>query len=444
MPLNEYVWGYAFEAYIFLTTETTKIKRFVRSFRTFKDKYFPERQLFLRSEGRVRFLTIHSYFQMAMASAIVISLIWGGITSYAYLTRDLTIEEKNQEIANISANYNSLENDFSALEKEIERRAIKLEERQRFLESSILGEEANLEEVNSEEPALDDAAALPVNAGEDTTDKRTEASFLESLLGTEKIEVAEVLSTRERREILLSRLKAMGNQQQKLAQQYLTSLNAEHKQIDTTLEPTYVSSEKFLNLASKSQINAVGGPFIPAAGFDDVFSAEDGKIFDQIIDSQERLKIVTMMLESFPAGEPAAKYYLSSKFGRRKDPIKGTWSNHYAVDLAGWPGTAIQATAPGKVVKSGWLGPYGKMIEIDHGNGFRTRYGHMRKLRVKKGDSVELGQRIGDMGKTGRITGTHVHYEVWFDGIVIDPLPFIKAGKDVLEIQRRHKETSET
>ncbi len=374
-----------------------------------------------------------------MSLAIIISLGWGGVTSYAYLTRDLTIQEKNIEIANISADYNSLENDFSALEKEIERRAIKLEERQKFLESSILGEDVDTGISNAD---VDVEPILPTETiiSEETSD----ASFFDGWLGTDKIEVAEILTTRERREILLSRLKEMSDHQHQIAANYLASLSAEQKHIENIIAPTSLNTEKFLTVASKSQINAVGGPFVPSAGFEGVFATGDGEIFDQIINNQERLKIVTNMLESFPAGEPAAKYYLSSRFGRRIDPIKKTWSNHYAVDLAGWPGTAIQATASGKVVKAGWLGPYGRMIEIDHGNGFRTRYGHMKKLRVKKGDIVELGQKIGDMGKTGRVTDTHLHYEVWFNGKVIDPLPFIKAGKDVLEIQRRHKETSET
>jgi murein DD-endopeptidase MepM/ murein hydrolase activator NlpD len=82
------------------------------------------------------------------------------------------------------------------------------------------------------------------------------------------------------------------------------------------------------------------------------------------------------------------------------------------------------------------------MVEIEHGNGFRTRYGHMRKLRVKKGEEVTVGTRVGDMGKTGRVTGTHLHYEIWFDGKVRDPMPFLKAANDVLKIQGRDEKTS--
>jgi len=369
-----------------------------------------------------------------MALAIFAALIWGMLTSYSYLTRDITLEQKNQEIADISADYQSLSSDFTALEAEIERRATQLEERQRYLE-----------QINAVEDQ--DVIEQPVSTSEspDQTSKADEvitpkASLFERIW-SETPEEQPAVPVAERREQLLARLERLTKRQNELATKHLSVLDGEIANIENTIEPTSVTVASLVDSATETPLGA-GGPYIPVGEFEPVFDTRDAEIYDKIIDSAERLKIVTKMLDSFPAGEPAAKYYLSSKFGRRIDPIKKTWSTHYALDLAGWPGTAIQAAAPGKVVKAGWLGPYGQMIEIDHGNGFRTRYGHMRKLRAKRGDIVELGQRIGDMGKTGRVTDTHLHYEIWYKGKVIDPLPFLKAGNDVLEIQRRHKENS--
>jgi murein DD-endopeptidase MepM/ murein hydrolase activator NlpD len=399
-----------------------------------KATYFPERQLFLRSEGRVRFLTISSYFQIAMALAIFAAFIWGILTSYAYLTRDITLEQKNREIADISADYQSLSSDFTALEAEIERRATQLEERQRYLEQINAVED---HEVIEQPVDTSESADEISQADEAITPK---ASLFERIW-SEAPKEQPVVPVAERREQLLARLERLTRRQNDLAVQHLSTLDSEIANIQNTIEPTSVTVASLVDGATETPLG-IGGPYIPVGEFEPVFDTKDAEIYDKIIDSAERLKIVTKMLDSFPAGEPAAKYYLSSKFGRRIDPIKKTWSTHYALDLAGWPGTAIQAAAPGKVVKAGWLGPYGQMIEIDHGNGFRTRYGHMRKLRAKKGDIVELGQRIGDMGKTGRVTDTHLHYEIWYKGKVIDPLPFLKAGNDVLEIKRRHKENS--
>ncbi|WP_272945016.1 M23 family metallopeptidase [Kordiimonas gwangyangensis] len=413
-------------------------------FHAFRGKYFPERQLFLRSEGRVRFLTIGSYTQMGMASALAIAAIWGAVTSYAYLTQDETIAHKNRTISTMSAQYQELSKDFSALELEVERRAQQLEMRQKFLE----------EFLNSEPADAPDEAAQPVEAseeaaaGSDSVKKTShnidpdagKATFVERLFGAGEAQAA-VHSNIDRRISLLNRLQEMERRQREFAAKLKAEAETKLASIETILGPTKLGTEDLLAKLDESGV-AQGGPYVPDATFEGVFADEDGAVFGDLISSHIRLEMVTNALNSFPVGKPAENYYLSSRFGRRVDPLKKTWANHPGLDLAGWPGTAIYATAPGKVVHAGWYGPYGNMVEIDHGNGFRTRYGHMRKVRVKKNDEVTLGQRVGDMGKTGRVTGTHLHYEVWFDGSVRDPMPYLKAANDVLEIQGRHEETS--
>jgi len=104
---------------------------------------------------------------------------------------------------------------------------------------------------------------------------------------------------------------------------------------------------------------------------------------------------------------------------------------HAGLDLAGVRRTPVVATAPGVVTYARRKGPYGKMIEIDHGQGLKTRYGHLHKILVKKGDKVGFRQKIGQMGSTGRTTGPHVHYEVWVDGKPRNPAKFLKAGQYV-------------
>ena len=106
---------------------------------------------------------------------------------------------------------------------------------------------------------------------------------------------------------------------------------------------------------------------------------------------------------------------------------------HNGVDLAGRRNSAIRATAPGKVVFAGWKGNYGRFVEIDHGNGFKSRYGHLNKTLVKKGQKVGHRAKIGLLGSTGRSTGPHVHYEVWFEKRALNPMKFIKAGRYVFK-----------
>ncbi|MFT5712624.1 MAG: murein DD-endopeptidase MepM/ murein hydrolase activator NlpD [Glaciecola sp.] len=125
------------------------------------------------------------------------------------------------------------------------------------------------------------------------------------------------------------------------------------------------------------------------------------------------------------AGRPVGKGWLSSYYGVRKDPFTGRPSMHKGIDFAGKEGEDVIATGAGVVTWSGSRYGYGNLVEIDHGNGLRTRYGHNAELIVAVGDVVTKGQDIAFLGNTGRSTGAHVHYEVLKNGQQIDPLPFI-------------------
>lgn len=392
----------------------------------------------MRSEGRVRFVTFGSYFQMGVASTIAIAMGWGMVTSYHYLTRDQVLEAKDRTISTMSAQYEALSNDFSSLEAEVERKAEQLETRQQFLEDMVGVKPIATPPLSPSENS--NSTTDEPDSSDGSSQDLSKATFLEEILGSGAAQ-ASVFTNTDRRRHLLTRLKELDDRQRQVADALLSDTNARMAAIDTMLGPIKIDNATLIE-KSQANVKAMGGPFEPTPDFQPVFSTDDERPYLDLMSSRQRLEMVTMVLDSFPVGKPAEKYYLSSRFGRRRDPIKKTWARHSGLDLAGWPGTAIYATAPGTVVHSGWYGPYGNMVEIDHGNGFKTRYGHMRRLRVKKGEEVTLGQRVGDMGKTGRTTDTHLHYEVWFDGQVRDPMPFMKAANDVLEIQGRHEETS--
>ena len=139
------------------------------------------------------------------------------------------------------------------------------------------------------------------------------------------------------------------------------------------------------------------------------------------------------VLEHLPLVAPVDSYSVASGFGRRRDPFTGRRGMHYGVDFAGVFKTTVRSPAPGSVVFAGRKGPYGKTVEIDHGLGVRTRYGHLHRILVKKGQEVEFRQKIGLMGSTGRSTGSHVHYEIHFRGNPQDPKKFLKAGRHVFK-----------
>ena len=120
-----------------------------------------------------------------------------------------------------------------------------------------------------------------------------------------------------------------------------------------------------------------------------------------------------------------AKGVISSTFGARQDPVYGGGAFHEGVDIANDTGTTIVATAAGTVTYAAYAGGYGNLIEIDHGNGFITKYGHNSALLVQAGMTVKKGQSIALMGSTGKSTGSHVHYEVRVNGVATDPLLFL-------------------
>ena len=101
---------------------------------------------------------------------------------------------------------------------------------------------------------------------------------------------------------------------------------------------------------------------------------------------------------------------------------------HAGIDMRGDKGDPVRVTANGTVTIASWQGGYGNMVEVDHGNGFATRYGHMSKIDVKVGQSVRIGQTLGEIGSTGRSTGPHLHYETRIDGEPVDPQKFLRAG----------------
>ena len=119
---------------------------------------------------------------------------------------------------------------------------------------------------------------------------------------------------------------------------------------------------------------------------------------------------------------------LSSQFGVRVDPFLRIPAMHTGLDFRGEVGDPIRATAAGTVTAAGWTGGYGKMVEIDHGNGLATRYGHLSQIDVNVGDKIRIGQVVGRLGSTGRSTGPHVHYETRIDGEAVDPQKFLNAG----------------
>jgi len=163
----------------------------------------------------------------------------------------------------------------------------------------------------------------------------------------------------------------------------------------------------------------VGGPFDSGKG---------DPTFKQLFTSWKKLDTLAGGAIAIPSDKPVKSAEFTSAFGVRADPFRRGAAMHAGIDLAGPMGTPIYATADGVVVRSGWnSGGYGNLVEIDHGRGIVTRYGHLSSMTVQPGTRVTRGQVIGRMGSTGRSTGSHLHYEVRIDDRPVNPIPFMRS-----------------
>lgn len=160
------------------------------------------------------------------------------------------------------------------------------------------------------------------------------------------------------------------------------------------------------------------------------FATEAMAKLESKMERQARLRALYTLL---PLSTPVDDFYISSGFGKRRDPFTRSWAMHTGVDLVAQYRAPVGVTAPGVVTKVGWEEGYGRMVEVDHGFGIRTRYAHLDSALVKEGDQVSHGQQVGTLGNTGRSSGPHVHYEVVVDGRPVDPLRFMEKGRYVCE-----------
>jgi murein DD-endopeptidase MepM/ murein hydrolase activator NlpD len=133
-------------------------------------------------------------------------------------------------------------------------------------------------------------------------------------------------------------------------------------------------------------------------------------------------------INALPLSTPLSGYYVSSNFGKRRNPVTRRRTIHVGLDMAGTYKTPIYSTAKGTVVFAGYKGSYGKLVKIKHDSGIYTYYGHLNKIKVKPGDKVKRGQVIGNQGNTGRSTGQHLHYEVRLNGEPYNPKNFLRTG----------------
>ncbi|MBY8975789.1 peptidoglycan DD-metalloendopeptidase family protein [Rhodobacteraceae bacterium NNCM2] len=318
-----------------------------------------------------------------------------------------TLQETDLELTTLREAYASM---FSARKIEQEKLA--------ELEKELAGMRLQLAETQTSHDGMTNAMKVFTQKMNDVIDQRDTASVMSNSLSEEVAALqTEIARWEGRQERVISQLEEAAR----------TSMSA----LEKVFEGTNINLDRIL-AATKRDYTGSGGPFEPVIlGTSQAEEEEDIRVAALMTDL-ERINLMRIAAERLPFGKPVEGARKTSGFGIRRDPIRRRASMHSGVDFAAPRGTPIYATAEGVVTFAGRQSGYGKVVKIRHAFGFETVYAHLNRARVEVGQHVMRGDRIADMGSTGRSTGSHLHYEVRIDKEPVNPAKFIEAARDVL------------
>jgi murein DD-endopeptidase MepM/ murein hydrolase activator NlpD len=338
---------------------------------------FKPRDIFLHDGKSLRRFTIGAGVQMVVAMAALFMLAWSAFATYqAFNGVGGDVAEMQRQVAKMEA-------DVAAMRAQTQSHAALLERRQQFL-AGLLSGEADAEQL---------AALLPPQEGD--APRLVSASYAE-----------------------------VDGMQEMIAAQAQTVTAQRYREMAQTLRQLGLNPARFHR--------GVGGPL------EDVPSDADPR-FRELFASWTRTEQLEQAVVAIPSARPIRNdVNFTSGFGLRSDPFRGRAAMHGGIDLAGPVGTPIYATADGIIAKAEWNnGGYGNLVEINHGQGIQTRYGHLSRISARAGSRVRRGELIGYMGSTGRSTGSHLHYEVRIDGRAVNPVPFMQSTDALANLQRQ-------
>lgn len=419
-------------------------------------RLFPERQIHLRTKGKVSFVRFTQRIQIAISLVLLAGLGWAAFASISFVRNEAVLEGKDSEIANSKQAYRTLLGEVSEYQKKFTDVTADLEdshslmvgliEKNAWLRQSLSKVSKKLDLTQSEREQI-------ASARENLKNKLSTIEDKVRNISNQNFSLADNLSTAESdlQKALAGRNKALyegtrmsrriKNLEGRLTELQKTEENAIQRLTDSTA--TYIKTMKKVVSVAGLDIKklltgidlltaAQGGPFI-AAGSGNLPGNEMRESLANLDLHLSRWEALQGIMKRIPLAPPLNAYYVTSGFGKRRDPINRRWAAHYGLDLGGPFKSSVYSTAPGVVSFAGWKGKYGKLVEIDHGAGLKTRYGHLNKYSVKKGQKIKFHQKIGWLGSTGRSTGAHLHYEVVFRGKAMNPIKFIKAGRYVFQ-----------
>jgi murein DD-endopeptidase MepM/ murein hydrolase activator NlpD len=360
----------------------------------FFGRVFHKRSIIIISEHKTNHLALSGALQFGAMMAVIACVVWASYSTGRYMATRSVLEERDETIKSVANS--RIDTNFSYMVSN--------------LQPQKLGPVASAYSVPLTDPAYTLSAV--------NHDKLfARIAMLENKVRELKNTNTEIIQTvREKAHNKILTMEDVIRQ---------TGLSPD------TLKEQAARERKLKNReAGQSKPVPQGGPFISA----DATNSQVGSFSQELQGRVDQYTLLSDILRTMPLGLPMAKAEHQSSFGRRIDPFNGRLAFHAGMDLSGPAGTKVSVTGDGTVVAAGWNGAYGNAVDVDHGLGLMTRYGHLSQVLVSSGDKVKKGQFVGVQGSTGRSTGPHLHYEVRYNGRPVNPNTFVNVKYHVSQV----------
>ncbi|APZ51354.1 metalloendopeptidase-like membrane protein [Salipiger abyssi] len=422
------------------------------------ERFFPERRLFLKSDTDTRFIRLRSETQLVAFLGGALLVAWAIIATAILLMDSISAGNFREQAKRDQITYQRRLNELSAerdarasealaaqerfntalaqvssmqsklLDSETQRRELEtgIDVIQTTLRTTMEEREAIGERLASLQTQIEGGAVQSAGNGESDSTLDLLAEALARTAEERDQVVADAQDALVRADEMATELRLMEEKNDRIFRQLEEAMTVSVKPLDKMFSAAGMDPDRIIDQVRKGY-SGQGGPLTPIT-----FSTRgeepsaDMERANRILGEMDKLNLYRIAAQKAPFAVPLKDpFRFTSGFGRR-------WGRlHAGTDFAAPHGTPIYATADGVVTHADWMSGYGRLVKIQHEFGIETRYAHMSKIRVKVGQRVSRGDRVGDMGNTGRSTGTHLHYEVRVGGEPVNPMTYIKAANDV-------------
>ncbi|MCU0815049.1 MAG: DUF5930 domain-containing protein [Cypionkella sp.] len=431
------------------------------------ERYFPEQRLFLKSDSETRFIRLRPATQALAVVGGSVVLAWTILATAIVLMDSISAGSGREQTLRQQALYeqrlNALSEDRDARAEEAARaqerfnlaleqvaemqsRLLASEDRRRELETGIDVIQSTLrrtiKERDEARALASDSAVVEAASGLSTPmlGRSRDAAATVDILADALAETAQERDVmegaagqaNERAEALMAEKRALQSRNNEIFTRLEEALTVSVEPLDKMFRDAGLSPDDLINQVRRGY-SGQGGPLSPISlSTSGSVSHADELRANAILQGLDQMNLYRLAAFKTPFAMPVrGNVRFTSGFGPRRDPKGAGRRMHEGIDYAGAYGLPIHATADGVVTQAGWHSGYGRLITIKHEFGIETRYAHLSAIRVNVGDRVSRGDRIGDMGNSGRSTGTHLHYEIRIGGRAVNPMTFIKAANNV-------------